>query len=331
MTGREEQIIAFQKRQVEAWMASFTYVRPDRKSNNDWHGQVLPRLSGWEQLRYLDSGTFTFLRRGQVSRLGMGSRREAEIEANKRRGSVVTVAEVRDHFAAYHRYLHEHADSWDFILDCDVDGINLLRSDGVTVPGAQVTEGLREMLWRDFGDKLIPVWHQNNPPPAEKPDVRWRRLVADFPYLGIGSDVSPTESKIRDRIFEAHEAGKIVHGLGTSKVDILSLMPYDTVDSSTWLSAARFGQFAGKGYWKQDRKSFIGGNELSRATKFEDYVRSLGEDPADLRADHETPAKYIVSIALFQERQNAASSVPGDILPSGRLSLEEVSSRDESF
>lgn len=327
MTGRKEQIEAFHKRHPEAWMASFGYVRANKKTDK-WRDEILPQLVGWPHYRYLDSGTFTFLRRAQTSRLGTGSRRESEIEANKKRGSVITLREVMDHFTAYHHYLHHNLDQWNFVFDCDVDGIDLVRSDGTTMPGVEFTEWSRDILHEVAGDKLIPVWHALS---DDGKFTRWHALCNQYSYIGIGSDIAPDWRPLRYIIDDAHTKGVLVHGLGTSKVNILETMPYDTVDSSTWLSAARFGQYAGQSYTAKERKHPMGAKELSRAAKFEDYVRSLGEDPADLLLPTEMPAKYVVSIALFQERQAASTPISDEVLSTQGLVLEETSAPDEGF
>lgn len=328
MTGRPEQIEAFQKRQPEAWMASYAYVRANSRSDK-WNETILPQLNGWPHYRYLDSGAFTFLRRAQTSRLGMGSRREAEIEANKKRGMVVTLREVMDHFRGYVAYLEGHLDIWDFIFDCDVDGVPLVRDDDTVMQGVDFTEWSRKKLREVAGDKLIPVWHVLS---DDGEFTKFKALVADgYKYIGIGSDIKPDWRPLRYIIDYAHERGVLVHGLGTSKVDILEKMPFDTVDSSTWISSARFGQYAGQSYTAKARKSQMGARELSRAAKFEEYVRSLGEDPADLLLPTEKTAKYVVPIALFQERQAQAPPIGTETLTSSGLNLEGGSTEDESF
>ena len=328
MTGRPEQIEAFHKRHPEAWMASYGYVRRNSRSDK-WNDIILPQLVGWPHYRYLDSGAFTFLRRAQTSRLGMGSRREAEIAANEKRGSVVTLQEVMDHFREYVAYLERYLDVWDYIFDCDVDGVPLVRGDDTVMPGINFTEWSRVKLREVAGDKLIPVWHVLS---DDGNFTKFRALVdAGHKYIGIGSDIKPDWRPLRYLIDYAHQNDVLVHGLGTSKVDILEKMPFDTVDSSTWISSARFGQYAGQSYTAKARKAPMGARELSRATKFEDYVRSLGEDPADLLLPTETTAKYVVSLALFQERQAQATAIGGDTLVSSGLNLEGGSTEDESF
>lgn len=328
MTGRPEQIEAFQKRRPDSWMASYGYVRRNSRSDK-WNDEILPQLVGWPHYRFLDSGTFSFLRRAQTSRLGMGSRREAEIDANKKRGSVVTLTEVMDHLKAYVDYLKEHLHIWDFVFECDVDGISLVKEDDTLLPGIQFTEWSRNMLHEVAGDKLIPVWHALS---DDGDFTKFKTLVEQYPYLGIGSDIAPDWRPLRYLIDYAHERGVMLHGLGTSKVDILDRMPYDTVDSSTWISSARFGQFAGQSYTAKPRKHGMGPKELSRAAKFEDFVRTLGEDPADLLLPTEMTAKYVVPIALFQERQQNAPPVDTmGALVSENLVLEGESTGDESF
>ena len=328
MTGRQEQIDAFKKREPEAWMASFGYVRANSKSDK-WNTDILPQLVGWPHYRYLDSGTFSFLRRAQTSRLGMGSRREAEIEANKRRGSIVTLDEVMEHLKAYIKYLRTHLHLWDFVFECDVDGIPLVKGDDTTMQGIEFTEWSRTLLYEVAGDKLMPVWHAL----SDNGDfTKFKALCEEYKYIGVGSDIKPDWRPLRYLIDYAHERGVLLHGLGTSRVDVLEKMPYDTVDSSTWISSARFGQYAGQSYTSKRRKVAMSAAELSRAQKFEDYVRLLGEDPANLLLPREHSAKYVVPLAMFQDRQAQAPPVVLDtLLTNEGLSLGDASEEDEGF
>lgn len=340
MTGRPEQVEAFQLRKPEAWMASFEYVRPQGKKviKDPWHEPtkfkdttyppVLDRLVGWQHYRYLDSGTFTFLRRALTSRLGEGSRREAEIEANRKRGHDVTLLEVFEHFKAYEAYLERHADQWDFVFECDVDGIDLLRDGKPSLPGVEFTEATRPKLREVVGDKLIPVWHAL----TDDPDfTRFKKLCEEYKYIGIGSDIAPDWRPLRYLIDYAHEHGVRLHGLGTSKVDVLERMPYDTVDSSTWISGARFGQYAGVTYTAKERKKQYSASELSRAHRLEAFARGIGVDPEQLLKDYETPEKYIVALALFQERQSAAPPITEARIERPSMELVGDSTDDEGF
>lgn len=240
----------------------------------------------------------------------------------------MTTAEVTEHLQAYLDYLKRHLHLWDFVFETDLDGIQLAGEDGKVLDGHDFTVWSREKVLEVAGPKMIPVWHAL----SDTPDFqKWEELTDRFNYVAIGSDIQPDWRPLRYLIDRAHSKGVIVHGLGTSKMDVLEELPYDTVDSSTWISSARFGQFAGQSFTSKPRKAVISAAEMSRAAKLEDYVKKLGLDPADLLAPYETPAKYIVSIARFQERQYRAQQIKTGILSSTNLDLGGESRQDEGF
>lgn len=97
---------------------------------------------------------------------------------------------------------------------------------------------LREILLR-VTDKIIPVWHKN-------------RGIEDFKKMCheySGRIVAITGFKnedIRDDQYAmfyryAHEAGCKVHCLGMTRSKILDRVPFEFVDSSSWLQQATYG------------------------------------------------------------------------------------------
>lgn len=310
---------AMANRKCEAVMASYMLV----KSGNWWVEKVRPLFDTWAQYRFLDSGAFTFLKAGAGTRIKAPGRSSVRVtrggnvsvayhtgatamEGGKETADDVDkrIADLKAHFQNYVAFLKENLDDWDFIVDMDVDTLNF-----GDVSGVEVTQRCRKTLLEIAGEKLLPVWH----PIAGMSS--FRDLCRDYPFVAIGSDMDPASRKLRQLCDYAHSQGVKVHGFGTSKVDVLEVTPFDTVDSTTWVSSVRFGQFAGWRFTSKDGKAKISAREMAKAHRFRIIVKKLGYDPEELLEEGcSQTTKYEVAIALFQQRQDAASKIP----PPGR-------------
>ena len=98
--------------------------------------------------------------------------------------------------------------------------------------------------------QCIPVWHKT------RGIKEFEKMCQEYSYIAIGSSGRNEDSKwLRDNpdalrwlIRKAHSKKCKVHGLGFTSLKLLKQMPFDSVDSTTWLSAGRFGitfQFTG--------------------------------------------------------------------------------------
>lgn len=300
---------AMKNRKPEAIMASFMFVKPTRRGKpNLW----LEELDTWPHYRYLDSGAFSFLNRGQGSRIAGTGKTTKQLESDKREGDakkVVLLSDVQKHFDEYAAYLSTDLDDWDFVFDMDMDTLDLTREDGSIMPGIEFTEWARPRLRAIAGDRFIPVWHPLTDDPIGFP--RFKALCDEYKYIAIGSDMDLKWRPFKYLCDYAHSKGVLVHGLGTSKVEILDLIPFDTADSSTWLSGSKFGMYAGRAYTTRARNKAFTPVDMKRMLMFEETVRALGYDPAKL--SHPNPDVRVqceVAIALMQERQNATKPVP---------------------
>lgn len=299
LASEQARLDALCARRVEAVMGSFELM----KSGSWWAERGRSLLDRWPQYRYLDSGAFTLLRKSSGSRIKRGSQPSASSSLE-----VVDYLEYQDykaHLAEYIAFLARHLDAFDFVFELDMDLLKI-RSGKKVVPGIEVTYAGRKILRRVAGDKLIPVWHSAVPDPGHG---RFKEMCSEYKYIAIGSSLDPTDRKIKYLCDYAHTQGVLVHGLGTSRVDVLEATPFDTVDSTTWLSAVRFGQFAGTMF---PLSAPVSSRQQSKVPGFRATVRDLGYDPDHLLASggEYVTEKYEVAIALMQRRQDAAPPIP---------------------
>lgn len=304
VNNQDQKLVPIRARKADAIMASFELLKPTKRGKPR-DGGYYEWLDHWPQYRYLDSGVYTL-----TSRLiKTGSDTNATIAARAKREKVIHVRDVVEHLRSYIAYIEQVLDKWDWVVETDLDLIELTRDDGTLMPGYEWTLWSREKLHAVAGDRLIPVWHYTSDDAAAFTNLR--ALVRDYRYIGIGSANELDASTLRRVCDIAHEGGVLVHGFGTSKVDVLERVPYDTADSSTWLSGQKFGQYGGITY--TNRRS-AGTREIRRMRAFEDKVRAMGYDPADLLK--RPPDGYIqheVAIAMMQARQDEVPPIPSPL------------------
>lgn len=95
------------------------------------------------------------------------------------------------------------------------------------------------VLKKRYGDRVLPVFHQTEPDARMAEVFRMNGFVAG----GFRQDLSE-EYRIRFAkrfVHEAHRKGREVHGLATTGYKMLRAVPFDTVDSATWLYIAAMG------------------------------------------------------------------------------------------
>jgi hypothetical protein len=220
-----------------------------------------------------------------------------KILKQERRRVIIPQAMVHERFTAYRKYLKSHLDEWDFVLNFDIDQLDVERSDGVVVSGLSVSERMTKQLYEICGPKLIVVWH-----PARMSWDYWTDLVARYDYLAVGSDAKLTSRGLKYACDYAHKKGKLVHGLAVG-TKVMGRIPFDTADISTWISGIVYGIFAGINYGLRYKNNTWD----ARHAWLEQFTRELGLDPAVLKTkDSSGPnavAKFEIAIALFQRKQ----------------------------
>lgn len=112
------------------------------------------------------------------------------------------------------------------------------------IVGLEKVEYYRKYLEDRTGMQPIPVWH------ATRGKEYFVRMCQEYPYVAIGTTSVAREGQlIRSNpmilkwfIDEAHRNNAKIHGLGFTDTVYLPYLKFDSVDSTTWLSGARYGQ-----------------------------------------------------------------------------------------
>ena len=137
----------------------------------------------------------------------------------------------------WEKYAHEYAE---WIRQNDNKKIiGYFELDVDVVIGYERVKQLRAIL-EQVTDKIIPVWHKN-------------RGIEEFKRMcheTKGNIVAITgfrNEDIKDNQYGmfvkyAHQCGKKIHCLGMTRTAILSKIPFDYTDSSSWIQAASFGR-----------------------------------------------------------------------------------------
>lgn len=112
------------------------------------------------------------------------------------------------------------------------------------VLGVEITEKIRRYIEHYTGKKPIPVYH------GTMPVSYFRMLCQNYPYVAISATGTIESSKwtrnkktLRQIVKIGHSYGTRLHGLGYTRLDNLNKpdVLFDSIDSTAWLSGARFG------------------------------------------------------------------------------------------
>lgn len=108
----------------------------------------------------------------------------------------------------------------------------------------------------DVSDKIIPVWHKS------LGIQEYKDMCNEYDYIGlssVGKDIN--EKNAINFVYTAHKYNTKIHGLGLSKRPMLDTIPFDSVDSTSWMRCCRYGNFKGKkidiNYTKNNREKVI--------------------------------------------------------------------------
>jgi len=260
------------KTQPEAVLLSFL----DLRNNKHWP-QLRDALDAWPHYRYLDSGVFTFITRFMT------------------KGIPMTREQIRPVFEDYCEFLKANHQHFSWVIDFDVDSVEV---DGSPPPGlgVEITREHRRELRKIVGDKLLPVWH------IAAGYAAWKELIADYRYVAIGPDRNRRDlPEFQALVQLAHAADVKVHGLMVGTFNTMARVPYDTADSANWLYAVKVGHYAGSVKYT-DRRPPTTGSELVKACQLEEDVRALGYDPS-LLIEGTNEEKLEISIRLIQQEQ----------------------------
>lgn len=152
----------------------------------------------------LDSGAFTFM--------------------NSNKGRV----DFNQYLKDYINFINKYDIKYFFELDID------------SIVGYEKVKEMRAVLEKGTGRKCIPVWHK------ARGLEEWRKLTKEYDYVAIGGIVTKEIKRKEYKYFTplldiAKENGCKVHGLGFTDMKALKRYRFYSVDSTSWISGARFG------------------------------------------------------------------------------------------
>lgn len=205
---------------VRNQLMSYFYLRGSLKQRNHKGFHLLARMREAKEKGYrffLDSGAFTY----QVKQKQAGS----------------TLPPARLYFEEYKSFVRQYGDVFDIIAEFDVDG-HATDDNGKIITYEQVDGWTNELLeLENVGRKILPVYHEHR-------GMRWLRdwlTDPSSPYIGFSSTAG-LSGESGKYIALAHRFGKWIHGFGVTRVRTdLKLTPFDSVDSTTWLRADKYG------------------------------------------------------------------------------------------
>ena len=131
----------------------------------------------------------------------------------------------------------------DFIKKTDQELFFELDIDKVT--SLNHAEELRTKIEQSTGKQPIPVWR-----PSRGVDY-WHKMCEEYNYVAISASGAYDSAWTRDKkaipviqkmLSIAKTNNCKVHGLGFTVMKLLPLMKFDSIDSTTWLNAAKFGE-----------------------------------------------------------------------------------------
>lgn len=158
---------------------------------------------------------------------------------------------------------------------------NYVELDIDSVVGLHRVRELRDIIESITGRNPIPVWHKS------RGKESFIKVAKKYDHISIGGIVSGEFTKDEYKYFnwfvdKAHEHGAKIHGLGFTPSNI-GEYGFDSVDSTSWLSAQKFGtvhQFTGSGLKQIDRpgRSKYPENTRHNFKEWVKYARYLNDD-----------------------------------------------------
>jgi len=180
------------------------------------------------------------------------------------------VPDVAKYFEEYKRFCLDYGDLFDIIIEFDVDHyVAGLKTE-------QVDTWTNDLLAQpSLAQKIMPVYHNHR---GEK----WLRAwLADTssPFIAVGSaaaneqaaslTASSTAGWISSFIANAHRFGKWVHGLAYTRIRTdMKYTNFDSVDSTTWLRADKYG---GSCYFINDKFIVLDHKHKADRAKYKMY------------------------------------------------------------
>ena len=203
---------------VKHILFSYFYFRSAIRGGRDGGkaATLLARLKRARQKGYrffLDSGAFTY-------------------QEKLRSGKGASLPPPQAYYEEFAKFCEDYSDCFDIIAELDIEGAPLPNGDELSIN--QVNEWTDDLIDR-VGMKVMPVYH----PARGKKWLQDWLLDTATPYVGFGSDSTTGANAV---IAAAHRHGKWVHGFAQTRINTdLKFTNFDSVDSTTWLRADKYG------------------------------------------------------------------------------------------
>jgi len=141
----------------------------------------------------------------------------------------------------YAFFLSKYGRYFDLYAELDVDAYYTTPDAPPLQSKIQLTqiEKWNEQFENIMHRKPIGVWHPNRGLPYLE------KMLHEFPHIGISGAKEDTSIHQKRQLCNlAHRNNVMVHGFGCTKMPILKVVPFDTVDSATWMiNTTQFGSF----------------------------------------------------------------------------------------
>ncbi len=221
MASSEINARALKDTQTENWLCSFYYLRKMGDKLVPFLEDAkygLQRRFGIDKERtlFLDSGAFSF----QNAHGCIPGR------TNKDKSELNTTALLK-YCLDYLEFIQEFGHYFNIIVEVDVDYII----------GARKTRYMFERM-RDEGVDIRPVWH------IPRGIDWWEEDCQKFDYVGIEGQTRHRDDPVsfyNQMIRLAHKHKSKVHGFAMSAEKLLYQIPFDSVDSASWMISAANG------------------------------------------------------------------------------------------
>lgn len=216
-----------------------------------WKEEKIKRALNCCDTFMLDSGAFTFMNSGK-----------------------------KVHWKTYVNEYIEFINKYDiqYFIELDLYG----------VLGVETTEKIRRYIEHHTGKKPIPVYH------GTMPVSYYRMLCENYPYVAISATGTIESSRwtqnkkaLKQIIRIGHSYGTKLHGLGYTRLENINRpeVLFDSVDSTAWLSGARFGTWYYMKHGILKQKSMAGRN-LSRKDFNDNNLKIWIDKQKDLYYNH---------------------------------------------
>lgn len=197
---------------------------------------------------FLDCGAFTF---------GVKHRADSAESAK--------LPSIRQYVRRYFAYIEDTGERWCRVTEPDMDLAG--------VPYREVYEWREEMFERWPHLNITPVWH------TSRGIADWYECLDDprIKSIAMGSgDILKNEGMTRRLVLDAAKVGVPVHGFGCTRVNtVLKRVPFDSVDSTTWLLGQRTGVVF---LFRANKFSHIEGGFKEDRRLYKRYFRNIGCD-----------------------------------------------------